>query len=273
MKGTKITYRGVGKPNPKKDNRTSMNNFDAIPKMKEGEYKKFMRDSQHCFIHISDDNAYGICKLWYKRFPFLLPEPNPVTFYYSLAFDACKQFDDCHSKLALILQKDITPYSKSNELAVAYSYLFKVNSMCIIFSFLAIEAFLNQQLPKYEEIIHKNKPVSKEKIERSFKFDQKINEVIPTLSGKDFGKVYPKQMVLIRELKNLRNELTHLKQQKGSGLTRYEALFQSVLDIDIKKIVRTVKQFVNFYYPRLIINYTYKATPVIAKGKQKSIEV
>lgn len=264
--GTRISYRG-GKPNPKKDNRDFFKSGeyseDSAKDYSEEEFLENMKNPDMCFMNITDDNVFAICKLWYKNFPFLLLEPNPVTFYYSLAYDVCKQVDDSQKQFSDILSSTVDLKINRAKMAVAYSYVFKVNSVGIIFSFLALEAFLNQQLPQHnEEITYKGKQVTKEKIERYFSFVEKLDVVIPQLTGRDFTKSHPRKREVIQHLIDLRHEMTHLKQKKGSGFTRYELLYQKVLDADIKKIVRTVKTLINFYYPKLIVNYKFTPSPV-----------
>ena len=263
-KGTKITYRG-GNNTPKKGNRDFFKNDKKKNwrnSFEEGEFEESMKDDEMAFMYITDDNVYGICKLWYKKFPFLLLEPNPVTFYYSLAFDVCHQTEESHKQLTEILKSNLDYKEKRNKLAVAYSFVFKVNSVGIIFSFLCLEAFLNQQLPQYKStIIYKGKEISRERIERYFSFVEKLDFVIPQLSGKDFAMKHPRKRKVIQQLIDLRHEMTHLKQKQGTGITRYEDLYQKVLDVDVSKIVRTVKTFINFYHPKLIVNYSYGYTP------------
>ncbi len=265
-KGTKITYRG-GNSNPEKDNRhffksNRKNNKKVSTDYNEEEFIESMKDEDMAYMYITDDNLFGVCKLWYKEFPFLLLEPNPVTFYYSLAFDVCSQVEESHRQLNEILKSDLDYKEKRNKLAEAYSFIFKIDSVGIIFSFLSIEAFLNQQLPQYNStVIYKGKEISKERVERYFSFIEKLDFVIPQLSGKFFSTIHPRKREIIQKLIDLRHEMTHLKQKRGTGVTRYEDLYQKVLDIDINKVVRTVKTLINFYHPKLIVNYKYGYTP------------
>lgn len=267
MAKTKITYRGSNKV-PQKDIRKSMNFFEGTPSMEDGEYKKYMNKSEYAFMYITDENIYPICKLWYKRFPFLMLEPNPVTFYYSLALDSYEQSMKLHSVLRKILESPAEVDKKSSDMVVAYSMLFKVSSVCVIFSFLAIEAFMNQELPQNGPVkMNSGKDKTKESIERWATFDQKMDKILPEINGINFTIKYPNHRKVIGELKNLRDDLTHLKQKKGSGITRYEELYQSVLKVDLKKYINAAKKFINFYHKGLIVNYQYRATPASSTEK------
>lgn len=267
MKKTRITFRG-GNKIPQKDMLKSMNFFKSVPGIRADECKEYMKDPEYAFIQITNDNIYAICKLWYKNFPFLMLEPNPVTFYYSLALDSMQQAQKYQILIGNILKRDSIAQVKNSDMAVAYSTFFKVSCVCIVFSFLAIEAFMNQELPQYGPVILKHKTIKqKENIEKWYTFDEKLDKVIPEITGKDFSLKYPKQRIVITELKNLRDNLTHLKQKKGSGMTRYEDLYQSILKVDLKKMVNTTKRFINFYHPRLIQNFKYKVSPSRERNK------
>jgi hypothetical protein len=256
--GTKITYRG-GEPNRQKDNRAVFKNMPPSTPMTEEEYRNHFLDPKGAFMYVTDDNVYGVCKLWYKEFPFLLLEPNPVTFYYSVAYDVMHQFVECHKRLSDIIYNEADSAKAEKQLAVAYSYVFKVTSIGIIFSYLTVEAFLNQQLPEHKSIMFKGKEYSKDKIERYFSFDQKMDFIIPELAGRNFKLVHPRQRKILEELKYFRNQLIHLKQKRGSGFTKYEELYQDIINYDLRRAVNVVKAFVNFYYPKLIINYKIRS--------------
>lgn len=246
-RGTKIQYKG-SEYNEDGDRPV---NLDSIPKIKSvKELQSAIDDPDMHFMHISEDKIYGINKLSFKQHKFLLLEPNPVTFYFSLAFDSVNQIE--HAKVDL--ENTLNSIANDDHKAQAFSFVFRVGSVAIIFSFLALEAFLNQMLPDHGLIEYKGKMLSKDKIERFTPFSDKLNLIIPALSGKDFSKVYPNKVDKLESLKALRDKLTHLKEIK-SGFTSYNQVYQDVLNTDLKSIVFTVKSFINFYSPELIENY------------------
>lgn len=103
-------------------------------------------------------------------------EPNPVTFYFSLAFDSIAQLENARN---LLSEAMLDPSSSSK--AMPFSFVFIVASVGIIFSFFAIEAFMNQMLPDYALINYNGKLVKKDVIQRYVPFDDKINRIIPDL--------------------------------------------------------------------------------------------
>ncbi|MHA4894643.1 hypothetical protein ACXZ1K_07830 [Pedobacter sp. PWIIR3] len=247
MKGTRINYKGL---EYNKDGDRPVD-LSSIPKVtSEKQLRKALKNKEFMFMTIGGDKLYGINKLKYKRSHFLLMEPNPVTFYFSLAFDSIEQLEKGRNLLSsAILDPSLT------EKAMPFSFVFRVASVGVIFSFFAIEAFMNQMLPDYALINFNGKLVEKEYIQRYVPFDDKIKRIIPDLCKKDFAAKFPKKFDTIFRLKKLRDELTHLKEKKTNGFTSYDNVYQDILDINLKSIVSTVKSFINFYYPGLIQNY------------------
>lgn len=246
MKGTKIHFKG-SEYNSDGDRPVRL---DDVPKINsDKQLKKILRDKSLVFLKITDNELLGINRLRFKQKNFLMLEPNPVTFYFSLAFDAVGQLEDARNRFANALSES------SDSKTVVFSYLFKVSSIGIIFSFFALEAFMNQMLPDYALINYNGKLVEKDHIQRWAFFEDKIKNIIPKLCGKDFAQKYPKKMDRILKLKRLRDELTHLKERRKNGFTSYDDIYQDILDLNLKSIVVSVKAFINFYYPGLIYNY------------------
>jgi hypothetical protein len=246
MKGTKIHFKG-NEYNTDGDRPVQL---DDVPKVNsEKQLKKILRDKSLVFLQISDKELFGINRLKFKQKIFLMLEPNPVTFYFSLAFDAIRQLEEARSLFTNALNDNI------NSETVVFSYVFKVSSVGIIFSFLALEAFMNQMLPDYALINYNGKLAGKEHIQRYASFEDKMNNIIPKQCGKDFVQKYPQRMLRLLKLKRLRDELTHLKERRKNGFTSYDNIYQDILDLNLKSIVFSVKSFINFYYPGLICNY------------------
>ena len=222
MKGTKIHFKG-SEYNKDGDRPVQLND---VPKVtSEKQLKKILRDKSLVFLQITDKELLGVNRLSFKRKKFLMLEPNPVTFYFSLAFDVINQLEDARNKFMNALNE------RSGSKTVEFSYLFKVSSVGIIFSFFALEAFMNQMLPDYALINYNGKLVQKDNIQRWASFEDKISSIIPKLSDKDFAQKHPKKMDRILKLKRLRDELTHLKERRKNGFTSYDNIYQDILDL------------------------------------------
>lgn len=250
-KGTQIHYKG-SLYNEDGDRPVNFGKKSSEP-FTEEEIKAAFEDNELKFMHVGSEKIYGIDKLKFDNKYFLLLEPNPVTFYFSLAFDSVQQIDS----VKLNLKKTLLNNTNDGEKAQAFSFLFRVSSVSTIFSFLALEAFLNQSLPDYELVEFKGKMIGKKKIENEVYFKDKFNEIIPKLLNKNFAIEYPKESFTLMNLKKHRDKLIHLKEVQD-GFTSYNGIYQDILDYDFKEIVDSVKKCINFYSPNLIVNYDLK---------------
>lgn len=249
-KGTKIKFKGQ-KYNEDGDRPLNLQN---IPKVDSKEaFESAFDDPEIHFIHVTDERLFGVDKLEFRNKKFTLVEPNPVTFYFSLAYDSIFQLEEASLNLESVLMLDERKSQKSQ----AFSFVYRVSSIGIIFSFLALEAFLNQILPDDRLIKYKGKEVSKERIERYAPFTDKLFNIIPSITKKSFEKEHPEEIKNISQLKVLRDKITHLKEVKN-GFTSYNEVYQDVLNADLKLIVMSVKNLINFYSPELIENFDKK---------------
>ena len=107
-------------------------NLDSIPKIKNhDELNEAMADEEMHFMHITNEKIYGINKLMFGKQHFLILEPNPVTFYFSLAYDSIYMIAAAKKRLEASLNLPAI----HGEKAQAFSYFFRVGSVCIIFLF------------------------------------------------------------------------------------------------------------------------------------------
>lgn len=247
---TKITFTNKGK-SPHKDN---FDNLKAAPKFNEEELKEFLKDPDNTVFHVTKDETYPCTILNYKGNKIIFPEPNPVSFYYSLAKGASTDFEKLKGYLDQFYKdKSKLPPPLQYE-TVIFSYIFKVGSAGIIFSFSAIEALLNQLIPDDFSITRKNKKLTKVEVQRYFNFLEKYQIVVQE-TGKDFKTEHQEDFEIIsNDLKAIRNELIHLKNNKERHLTFYTNIYQDVLDLDLQRIVGSTKDFCNFYLKEVIID-------------------
>lgn len=254
-RGTRITYRGRNRK-PQGDLADFRKVFRKEIKMSvsEQEYRKMFNNPSNMFMHITNDNVYPICKLRYKKFPFAYLESNPITFYYSIASDLLRDFEICHENLLTIFKENIEPNMKGGRLARMFSYLYKVNSIAITFLTMALEAFANQELPDFG-VMPDGSKINRSKVENYENLITKLEKRITKINQNNFALKYPKKMERISKLISFRHEIVHLKKKEGSGITRYEDFYQKMLDFNLKTLLGDVKSYLNFYFPRLIVNY------------------
>lgn len=252
--GTKITYKSLSR-NSKEDNSWVKKSLEKEEKIaySEKELKKLLKDPDNHFIQLSRFDIYAINKLHYKKHHFLLLEGNPVTYYFSLAYDILPQVDEARLLLTDSLTLSESKYGWKR--SVAFSYIFKIGAMGIIFSFLALEAFINQCLPDFAKIEFNGKLVTKNTIQRFLTFDDKLRKIIPKVSNKDFISEHPKKMEVLSQLKKMRDTLSHLKENRNDGIAAYDSVYNEILNVDLKRIVNTVKFYINYHHPKTIQNY------------------
>lgn len=252
-KGTKITYRGANRE-PQEDLADFRKVFQKYPVVSEKSYRDAFRDPSYAMFQITNDNVYPVNKLKYKRFPFGFLEPNPITFYYSIANDIIRDYTICHENLTTIVKEKIGPNMKGARLAQVFSYLYKVNSIAVTFLTMSLEAFANQELPDFN-VLPDGSKMNRSKIEQYESLIKKLRKHVTKINQKNFAMVHPKRMERIESLISLRNEIVHLKKIKGSGITRYELLYQKMLDFKLNILLLDVKCYINFHCPKLIVNY------------------
>lgn len=253
--GTRITHKSIGH-DPKEDYRWVTKVLEKEGKVfpkSEKELKKLLKDPQLHLVQLGRKDIYAVNKLKYKKTNFYLLEGNPVTYYFSIAYDVLGQKDETSLLLLDSLKKEKSDYKWDT--SVAFSYIFKVGSIGIIFSFLALEAFINQCLPDYAKIEFEGKTVDKNIIQKYLSFEDKFKIIIPKVTNKDFIKDHPRKVEVLRKLKKIRDELTHLKENRKGQFVAYENIYNDILNIDLKKIVNTVKFYINYHKPKTIQNY------------------
>lgn len=255
--GTKITQKSLGH-GPKENHRLYVKALKNEGKTinSEKQLKELLKKPSIYCIQVGRKDLYAVNKLRYKKNIFILPEGNPVTFYYSIAYDILPQTDEARIVLIDSLKGEESKYRWRT--SVAFSYVFKVGASGVIFSFLALEAFMNQCLPDYAKIECNKKLVDKNTIQRYSRFEDKLRIIIPKVEQRDFITDHPRKVEVIMKLKKLRDELTHLKENRKDALAAYDNIYNEILNMDLKKIINTVKFYINYHIPNTIRNYRRK---------------
>ena len=253
--GTKISYKNISGQDKEelKSVRKALRKDVKIIRS-EKELKKELRNPANYYMSVTDHGVYAINILRYKKNIFQLLEGNPVTYYFSVAYDVLPQLEEAGAFFLDSYKGSQSEFRWHS--SVAFSYIFKVCSIGTIFSFLALEAFMNQCLPDFAKIEYNGKQVTKEHISRFTDFESKLKVVIPHVTGKNFVEDHPRKFEVLVKLKKLRDALTHLKENRKDGFVAYEKLNNEILRMDLKKLVNTVKFYINYHQPKTIQNYT-----------------
>lgn len=255
--GTKITYKSLGH-SPEEDYKNVIKKLNRENKVisKRKELDEIIRDPNTFLLQLGKKDLYSVNKLKYKNESFLMREGNPVTYYYSIAYDTLPQLDNFRLSLLDNIKGEKSNYQKLIE--ICFSNVFKCSTIIVTFSFLALEAFINQCIPDNIKIQHGKKIIDKVNIQRYKSFNEKFEYIIPSITKKNFKEAHPKRFATILEIKRLRDDIIHLKENRTQSLVAYEEIYNHLLNIDSKKLINTVKFYINYHKKGTITNYSNK---------------
>lgn len=132
-----------------------------------------------------------------------------------------------------------------------YKYLF-LSMNCIISMISAIEAFVNQEIPvDFFLYKKKNKKVfKKEDIEKELTLKEKIKILAKILNKKEYHKFNFWYDFL--EIKEIRDDLIHLKTKGSISVERYNGIFSKIFDLDFLKYRNSIVSMINYFKEKYI---------------------
>jgi hypothetical protein len=171
---------------------------------------------------------------------YFFPEPNPVHLFFSNATE--------HFEIANQLKNDLWKL-KSNEyhkLFNSFNAFFNEITTGIIMLYTSVEAFINQHIPENYTFIIDNKPQTKNDIEW-MDIKEKIKDYLPIIFGIKFQITNEKDYQNILKVRQIRNDLIHLKTQLTINKTFYEKLFSELIETKTGDLVDSVFIFMNTF--------------------------
>lgn len=125
---------------------------------------------------------------------------------------------------------------------------FNVVSAFAIYSCTAVEATMNRAIPKDYTYQKPNgtRVYTKADIERYFRAEEKLNDILKQITNKSFEDAYPNDFKLIQQLEQFRNDIVHTK-EVAVGTEPAKHNFTRALQIDYENTIEAVKKFCNFY--------------------------
>jgi len=222
---------------------------ENIEKYKAGDFKDYiphlLTDKKtfiQCFKYTKDNKT------------FIIPEPNPIVIYFSNAQVNLADIYESKEKLMTALNNNKGDLS---DVMNSFYIFFGHVSNYVTSLFNSLEAFLNHQIPndfEYKRISKKNTEIyNKEQVQRQIQFEEKIKKVIPQIKNKSFHRHYSHKFEIILNFKEFRDEIVHTKVDMKTAPNYYKDLFTKSLDFDFNKTIYTVKDYLNYYEPDLII--------------------
>jgi hypothetical protein len=200
-------------------------------------------------------HAYAITgdNIFFKTFAFeyqgavrFIPEPDPVLVYFDSAYNNYKLIADRRKE---ILKSTLNKPMGEPMIKELYSF-YSLTSSFVIFLFTSIEAFINRTIPTdfvYTRVGKRStETFTKRQIEEWLPFDEKIKDVLPKVTGKQFSANYPSQWSHICQLKEYRDAIVHTKTAPDGGYT-YDHLYKKAFLFNFEETINAVKDFCNFY--------------------------
>lgn len=175
--------------------------------------------------------------------------PNNIALSLSIMKKSYKQANTLHKNL-IVSRKEKKIDLKDAEKSKLYDFFEEIQA-CIIFAYIAVEAFTNAAIPetfKYTKTNDKGieETWSKENIERWMQTSEKVSKILPDILKSSDIKVesfWPK----FKELERVRNEIIHQKTvNKGTELN--QALYVDMLKPTIFETVKSSLQVIEFFY-------------------------
>jgi len=197
-----------------------------------------------------DDEFISMFTLKDGRNNYIMPEPDLVVCMFEMGRQNSLRVPELRKKL-------LSSLNSTHDTFVATNEFYSSTSIAAISLINAMESFINRIIPngfKFELETAKNTTIqNKKQIERHTSFEYKIKEIIPKALGKNFHLSFPSQYNAIIALKELRDEMTHMKSYNESErpLT-YAEIYNLAFKIDYMKSLNAVKTYINHYTENLI---------------------
>jgi hypothetical protein len=193
-----------------------------------------------------NDEVIFCSKLQINGKDLWIPEPNPVHIYFYNAFRLVPKL--IKSQIEFELMADQLNGSSTIE---TYPYLLKFisNASQFVFNaFSSIEAFINQCIP--EQISYKSKKkgvMNKEEVERHLYFKEKSTRLMKSIYSKSILDEESVTYSEIWKLKELRDNLIHLKTKNDKYRNKYREVMNELLNFEYNKSIAEVENYINYF--------------------------
>lgn len=228
--------------------------FDSPEKAKEGLEKinalvaEFRAKGMEIIVGQSIDGAVAVAtqvELKNKK-PYFFPEPNPVHLFFS---NAVQHFDNAKQLKSELDKVEHTDYFK---LFNSFNSLFNEITTGVIMLYTSVEAFINQHIPENYAFDIKGEVYLKKDIEW-MDIKEKIKDYLPIIFDIQFQITNEKEYQKILKIRQIRNDLIHLKTQLSINKTFYEELFTELIEAKTDDFVNAVFIFMNTFRPNYLV--------------------
>ena len=228
--------------------------FDIIENVPKGIYKHQLsgRESKIGWA-VTDENLAIPCFIFRENGNYYyMPVPEPPLIYFNYAQSLLKHIKTVRKELMdrLRLEIEAPKVPPVHEIYHFYS----LSSNFVINLITTIASFVNRRIPD-EYVFQQVKNActefySKEQIQRNIDLKTKLKYILPELTHRKVFTGHARTMPIIWELKRLRDELIHLKD--NGGLLRYDSIIKQLLNFRYESSLDAVAELINYYQPKYI---------------------
>lgn len=181
---------------------------------------------------------------------YFLPEPNPVHLFFT---NAVQHFENAKQ---LKQELDKIEHTNYHQLFLSFNIFFNEVTTGVIMLYTSVEAFINQHIPEKYAFDIDGKIFLKKDIEW-MDIKEKIKDYLPIVfGGLKFQISNDKQYQKILKIREIRNNLIHLKTELSINKTFYEALFTELIEAKTDDFVEAVFVFMNTFRPGYLVEET-----------------
>ncbi|MFN3528509.1 MAG: hypothetical protein ACK417_01135 [Bacteroidia bacterium] len=224
---------------------------DAKPRNQKAQQIEFMQTTNKRVVMAT------LFKEKRKNQKLLMPLPRMPLLFLSNAYDLYKHATEILPKLENLI--DLSIREDKDHRHLVYRYLgYKFS--CITSLFSAVESFINESIPTEAMFPYEvGKQWSRDEILRYMNTEDKINKLMPFLfHPKAFAKHQPQKKEPLIRLKNIRDQIIHMKPLPNTtnelksvlhGYSAHASLLQQVYKLNFNESYEKVAEFMNFYIP------------------------
>lgn len=174
----------------------------------------------------------------------VIPEPEPSLMFIRNVESKLNIISESRNKVIQSASTKSIPASKVKD---DFSFFFSNSFDFLVNLFSSIEAFNNSLIPE-DYTFRKNRRIyDRSKIQRFIDFKTKCEIIVPEIKNKSFVNSHPDKYSIILNIKIIRDNLIHTKNQSFNWETSYRDIYKTILKLEFDKMYNTIKDYVIYY--------------------------
>lgn len=166
--------------------------------------------------------------------PIVIPEPEPSILYFANALRIVENIIENRNEIFKLIGLE-----NAQKIDLLFSDFFLDAFNFVINLFSSIEAFHNSVIPEGFTYRDKKRLLNREKIQRFTTHDQKAESIIPQIFNKSFILNNEEKYSILKQLKNIRDNLIHTKNQSKNWAASYRDIFRELLSFDYDEALKS----------------------------------